>query len=167
MFGSLTADLVIANMFVAGIGKSSSERPLLPFIFAGPGGISRSMGMLHLGTGWERIARTGFGAGGEITYVSFVPGGFDGGMGIFSANAVYDDVNSDRRFTPFFSGGYTLMLGGGIGNAINFGGGFNYWSRNDLALRVEFRDHMPLYEGWIENVHMWSVRVGCTWKRRE
>ena len=51
------------------------------------------------------------------------------------------------------------------GNAVNIGGGANYWLSDTMGLRFELRDHMPVYEGGVQDEHLWGLRMGFTWRR--
>ncbi len=141
-----------------------SERAFLPFVFAAPGSISGGTTTLHFGGGFETIFLKGIGAGAELGYLGPLSA-LDYGIGVLSLNGIYEPLKRGRRVTPFVTGGYSLAFREGTGNALNFGGGFNYWMRDGMALRVEFRDHLPMYAGSIENYHLWGLRIGITWKR--
>lgn len=43
---------------------------------------------------------------------------------------------------PFVTGGYSLRIRAGVASAFNFGGGVNYWFKDRVGLRLEFRDHI-------------------------
>jgi hypothetical protein len=43
----------------------------------------------------------------------------------------------------------------------NFGGGVNWWWRDRMGLKVEFRDHVAAEGG---NYHIWGVRFGLTFR---
>ena len=63
---------------------------------------------------------------------------------------------------PFLTGGGTLAIGsGGFAGGMNFGGGLQYWLRNRIGLRVEFRDHVP--SGDFSN-HLFEGRIGFAFR---
>lgn len=90
----------------------------------------------------------------------------DYGVGIISTNAVYQfGTATRRRITPFVTGGYTLLFRSETMNAVNLGGGANFWTSDAFALRVELRDHLPVVDGAVRDDHLWGLRVGFTWRR--
>ena len=59
------------------------------------------------------------------------------------------------RLLPFASAGYTRLFG--TGNAVNFGGGFDYRLSNTRAIRAEVRDY---YSFETPRQHNVALRVG-------
>jgi len=47
----------------------------------------------------------------------------------------------------------------GSRNGSHAGGGVEYWMRDGLGLRLEFRDHLTSDM----SSHLWGARVGLTW----
>jgi hypothetical protein len=138
----------------------------LPYTFAAPGGVSGGGSTLHLGGGIDAIVWKGIGVSFEGGYLGPFPDGFDYGIGLISANGVYHFVPPRRRrLTPFVTGGYSLGFRSDYGHAVNLGVGANYWLTDRTALRVEFRDHIPILEDVDDTSHLWGVRVGFTWAR--
>ena len=165
---TLAAVLLLVGPYQALAQETASGPRFMPFTFGALGGISGGGGgstTLHFGGGLETVLWKGIGAGAEVGYLAPFPSGFTYGIGTVSLNGLYEPLKPGRRVTPFVTGGYSLAFREGHGNAINFGGGINYWMRDGLALRVEFRDHMPIYESAVENYHLWGMRVGLTWRR--
>lgn len=111
------------------------------------------------------MARNGLGASVEGGYLGPLPRGFEHGVGVISANAVFHAGRPRRhRVTPFVTGGYTLWFRQGSASGVNVGGGVNYWLRDGLGLRAELRDHIPLGD-YRSRPHVWGARVGFTWVR--
>lgn len=129
------------------------------YIFAAPGGVANGGdATLHFGGGGEGLVYKGLGAGAEIGFMG--PASYMGeGFGVFSANGSYH-FRRDQKLVPFVTSGYTLFFRDGSANLVNFGGGVNYWFRDHLGLRVEFRDHvLPS-----PNTHFWEFRFGLAFR---
>ena len=115
--------------------------------------------MLHFGGGGEAYVYKGLGFGAEIGYLSPIKA-LDQGLGCLSINGLYAFRGSaGGKVVPFISGGYSLLFRSGTLNAVNFGGGINYWFTRKVGLRLEFRDHVsPAYF----QDHLLQGRVGIT-----
>jgi hypothetical protein len=110
-------------------------------------GVGRASGdnaQLQIGGGVDALIHKGIGVG-----VEFVRNkereNLELGFNIFSANGSFHLLGggASDKFDPFATGGYSRLLGPGVGvNALNFGGGFNYWLTNKVGMRFEFRDHV-------------------------
>jgi len=112
--------------------------------------------MLHFGGGGELYLYKGLGIGVEVGYLGATQD-LGEGIGIFSANGLYNFSRGDRKVQPFVTGGYSLAFRSGTLNAINFGGGVHYWFSRKVGLRLEFRDHLsPSYA----DEHLWQGRIG-------
>ncbi len=59
------------------------------------------------------------------------------------------------RFLPFATAGYTRLFG--TGNAVNFGGGFDYRLSQTRAIRVEVRDYYSFSTPAQHNI---GLRIG-------
>jgi hypothetical protein len=107
----------------------------------------------------------GLGASLEGGYLGPIES-MDYGLGLISTNAFYQFGAPKRRHvTPLVTGGYTLGFRSQTANAVNIGGGANYWLTDTLGLRFELRDHMPVYGGGVSDEHLWGLRIGFTWRR--
>jgi hypothetical protein len=61
---------------------------------------------------------------------------------------------------PFASSGYTLLFRSGAVNGVNFGCRVDYWLRERLGLRLEFRDQVGIeLEG-----HFYGLRIGLSFR---
>jgi opacity protein-like surface antigen len=166
----VSATSVVVALLLLGLAPATAQErstaAYQPYTFAAPGGISQGGGTtLHLGGGIEMLAWKGLGVAFEGGYLGPLSEGFQSGIGVVSANAIYQFGQPQRRkVTPFVTGGYSLAFRDETANAINVGGGVNYWLTDGVALRVEFRDHIPFEEG-LSDLHVWGARVGFTWRR--
>jgi hypothetical protein len=135
------------------------------YVFGAPGAISccgESEGTFHVGGGGEFITPTGIGVGAEVGFLG-PRDAFSDGLGVLSLDGAYHFGRATSKLRPFVTGGYSLFFREGTANLWNFGGGVQYWFREGLALRVEFRDHVQTeYEG---TAHFWGVRVGVSFGR--
>ena len=99
-------------------------------------------GLLNLGGGGEGFIHKGLAAGGDITYL-FPNTSFGNGIGIASGNLSYhfQGLDSNRRWIPFVTGGYSLGFRSGTTGLVNYGGGVTYWFRPRWGARLEVRNH--------------------------
>lgn len=116
--------------------------------FFSPGiafGGGSSMGFLHFGGGGEVGLYQGLGLGAELGYLA--PWRYmNEGVGMLSINGLYRFEKPGAKVAPFITGGYSLLFRSGHLNAINFGGGVDYWFVDRAAIRLEIRDHVsPKY----------------------
>jgi len=134
------------------------------YVFAAPGaslGDGPSKGSLHLGAGGEGFLSRGFALGGEMGYAAPF-GSFSNGLGVGSVNAAYHFGRAkDKKFVPFLTGGYSLLFRDGTANAVNFGGGFNYWFKQRHGIRIEVRDHLRLTG---DTSHLLGVRIAWAFR---
>lgn len=133
------------------------------YIFAAPGGASGGgSGTLHIGGGGEGVLKNGAGIGVELAYLTPFESIGDG-LGTFSVNGSYHFLKSSKseKLVPFVTGGYTGFFRSGYANGVNFGGGVNYWFKQRVGLRVEFRDNVLIDSG---SIHFLNVRAGLTFR---
>jgi hypothetical protein len=115
-----------------------------------------------LAGGGEIAIAKGFSAGPEIGFIAPKHGKFgDTVMGLGSLNGYYHIRHGrSSRFDPFATMGYAVLFRHGSVNMFQYGAGLNYWAREDLAFRTEFRDRT-----WGVNpgsAHLWSFRIGVS-----
>ena len=146
----------------------------LGYLFVAPGTVSDFYG---------RAKTLGFGGGGEWLVYRRLGAGFDAsGLLIFrrnntiagfapvSLNGTYHFVspNRIRNLDPFVTAGYSIgIFGGGIDHGwFNFGGGANFWLREGLGLRLEFRDLVEPNSGIADDPrdHFPAFRIGLVWR---
>lgn len=132
------------------------------YVFAAPGGVSgdgQTSAALHLGAGGEALVHRGLGVGAEIGYLANPR--LLAGAGLLSVNGSYHFASGQpaAKAVPFITGGYSLGFRSGVANLVNVGGGVNYWFKDQLGLRVEFRDHL-----YASEVHLWSFRFGLAFR---
>ena len=132
----------------------------------GFGAIGRTSGdfgrtMAHFGGGGEGLFYKGLGAGAEIGYVTST-GGLGRGYGLLSLNATHHFIKpgSSRKLVPFLTGGYSVAFSGFASHGGNFGGGVQYWMKDNMALRLEFRDHIFSSD----SPHLYGFRVGIAFR---
>lgn len=132
------------------------------YVFTAPGGASSGGGTLHIGGGGEGILRNGVGIGAELGYITPFEAIGDG-LGTFSVNGSYHFLKASKseKVTPFLTAGYTGFFRGGYANGVNFGGGVNYWFKERVGLRFEFRDNIFAADG---TAHLLNVRIGLTFR---
>jgi hypothetical protein len=123
-----------------------------------------SAGLFHVGGGGEALLYKGLGAGAEIGYLSSWR--YSGsGLGLLSLNgSYYAHAQRSVKLTPFVTGGYSRAFNKhGGGNAVNFGGGLQYWFHDRAAVRLEVRDHIPVCQG-CPTVHILGFRAGLAFR---
>ena len=130
----------------------------------GFGAVGKSSGdfgrtTVHVGGGGEGLFYKGLGAGAEIGYLGR-DGGFGSGFGVASVNVVYHIARRGQKLVPFVTGGATTAFSTGATAGGNFGGGVQYWMKDRLALRFEFRDHIISSD----SAHFYGFRVGLAFR---
>ncbi len=137
------------------------------YLFFGPGGMLTPWGRTgnaHFGGGGEALLYKGIGVGFEGGY--FTPWrNFGAGLGLASVNGSYHFGNG-RRLSPFVTGGYSLAFREGHANLVNVGGGINWWAKERIGLRLEFRDHIyrESHSRNTEYIHFVSGRIGFAFR---
>ncbi len=116
---------------------------------------------VDLNGGGEIGIAHGIAAGGEVGFIAPIQHFADGLIGQVSANGYYHPLR--RKIDPFATLGYTVLFRSDTKNALNYGGGLNYWFSRSIAMRGEFRDHT--YEAGSVRAHFWSFRLGVSFTR--
>ena len=131
------------------------------YVFAALGGLNQEAATIHVGGGGDRLVYKGLGVGGEVGYLRFIEEGQ--GLGVLSPNVSYHFTNATRsgKFAPFVTSGYSLLFAGGVASAVNFGGGMNWWFKDRVGLRLEFRDHVVIASS---APHLYGVRIGLAFR---
>lgn len=113
-----------------------------------------------LAGGGEIAITKGFSAGPEMGLIAPARGVYwDNIAGLGSLNGYYHiRYDHTRRFDPFGTAGYAVMFRTATKHMFQYGAGFNYWVREDLAFRTEFRDRT--FGDNNGNAHLWTFRVG-------
>jgi hypothetical protein len=138
------------------------------YVFVAPGAAttfscrSCTAGTIHFGGGGETTFYKGLGIGAEIGYLGAMED-LSAGFGLLSINGVYIfRGRGHSRWEPFLTGGGTLAMGQGeAAGAVNFGGGVQYWLKNRIGLRIEFRDHVPNQDF---SSHLFEGRIGFSFR---
>jgi hypothetical protein len=135
--------------------------------FLSPGGrtlAGRTQSTYYVGGGFEGLLDAGVGAGVELQGVLPSENLGRGAFGIFSINGYYHPLRTRiGKLDPFATVGYSLAFRTDTANLWNFGGGMNYWFREDLALLVEFRDQV-WGRGAGPTQHLWGFRFGFSFR---
>jgi len=119
---------------------------------------------IALGAGGEAMLYKGLAAGAEVGWQG-PTASFRNGVGLASFNGAYHFVSSqhERRFVPFLTAGYTRSFANQSGaNLVNYGAGFQYWFKENWALRVEGRYHINT-SGPV--AHAWQVRFAIVFRQ--
>ncbi len=163
----LTLGLFVANLIPCLMfAQPSDEHRGQGYVFFAPGFSSVSglgtTGTAQVGGGAEGLVYKGLGVGAELGYLTPWRA-FGDGIGVFSPDVSFHFLPRRRegKVVPFVNGGYTLLFRSGHANGLNFGGGVNYWFRDHVGLRLEFRDQVQL-QGI--TVHYVGFRVGLVFR---
>lgn len=142
------------------MAQSTETRRGWGYGFFGVGGATAGNSTIfHAGGGGEAILYKGLGVGAEAGAFGSFSGG-DGGIFSVNGNYHFQNTGSPQKLVPFVTAGYTLLGPSDETNLFNFGGGVNYWAKERVGLRVEFRDHV--FPNGSE--HLFNVRVGITFR---
>lgn len=148
----------------AAIAQTAKEHRGQGYGFIAPGVVSDegSAATLHFGVGGEGLVYKGLGVGGEVGYLHPARG-FSEGFGIASANGSYHfrEASASGKLVPFVTGGYSLFFRSDTANAVNFGGGINYWAGEHVGVRLEVRDHILTANG---AAHYVGFRIGFAFR---
>lgn len=145
----LTGICIMVMLPALATGQESDHKTAArAYGFVSPGiavGDGLATGFLHFGGGAEVRLIKGVGIGAELGYLA--PFRYlSQGVGMLSLNGLYNFERAGAKFTPYVTGGYSLIFRSGHLNAMNFGGGIDYWFRKKVGLRLEVRDHFsPKY----------------------
>lgn len=156
---TITATILVLVQAVA-FAQSPNDKKTWGYVFGGVGGNSGSgsNASFQVGAGGEGLVYKGLGLGAEVGYIGpfSSPGG---GFGVLSPDVSYHFKTSNPKLRPFVTGGYSLAFrGGGTSSGGNFGGGVQYWMKDHLGLRFEFRDHVFSSD----SPHFYQFRVGLS-----
>lgn len=152
---------IVAAALLPCLATAQPDRPYTGYgyAFIAPGAASPgNSGTMHFGIGGEGLVYKGLAAGGEIGFLG-PRESLAEGIGVFSPNASYH-FTRNSKLVPFVTGGYSLGFREGIANAVNFGGGVNYWFKPRLGLHLAFRDHFSP----TEDAHLWGFRIGISFR---
>lgn len=140
----------------------SKERRGQGYVFVAPTTTSEGGAFLHIGGGGEGLVYKGLGVGGEIGYLG-AGEALGNGVGVLSSNLSYHfrKASKSGKFAPFVTSGYSLVAPSDAVHAFNFGGGMNWWFKDRIGLRLEFRDYIPLQSG---SSHLFGVRIGLAFR---
>ena len=135
----------------------SEERRGQGYFFVAPTTTTEGGFGLHIGGGGEGLVYRGLGVGGEIGYLGAAQE-LSQGIGVLSPNVSYNFMKASKsgKFAPFVTGGYSLLIGSDAVHAFNVGGGVNWWFKDRLGLRLEFRDHVAVQFG---SAQFFGVRI--------
>jgi hypothetical protein len=122
--------------------QTGEERQFHIYALAGLARATGGDSRFQMGGGAEYFVYKGLSAGGEYSRIKGSDG--VGGSNNISLNGTYHFLGREKskKFDPFAAGGYSRFFasGGGV-NAVNLGGGMNYWLSEGLGLRFDFRDY--------------------------
>jgi hypothetical protein len=155
--------LAISTFFY--LGLSCPLFGLEGYVFIAPGGLTAggfTNGTVHFGGGGEHRLTPRIGVGAEIGAVGSWRN-FRSAIGMFSINGSYHFADRGAKFDPFITGGYSLGFRSGTLNFGNFGGGANYWFRERIGFRGEFRDHLHVSDR-VADPHYWGFRFGVAFR---
>ena len=125
----------------------------------GATGNGSSTATFQVAGGGEGLVYKGLGLGAEVGYLAPFRRTGDG-FGVFSPNVSYHFSNRSSRLVPFVTGGFSLGFRSGASGGGNFGGGVQYWMKDHVALRLEFRDHIFSSD----TPHFFQFRVGLSFR---
>lgn len=112
------------------------------------------------GAGGEVAIGEHFTGGGELAALISTREQYARSGAIASAGPMYHLLKrSSGKADPFVGGGVSLLVSNGAGAMLYYGGGVNYWFRDRIGFRAEFRDHI-----WRDGIHFVSGRFGLCFR---
>ncbi|HSB10889.1 MAG TPA: hypothetical protein VLM38_15490 [Blastocatellia bacterium] len=155
--------LTLAHAVALAQTSSSSPRGWGYFVggVGATAGNGSSTATFQVAGGGEGLLYKGLGLGAEVGYLAPFEGPGEG-FGILSVNPSYHfrNASSSGRVVPFVTGGFSLGFRSGTAGGGNFGGGVQYWMKDHVGLRVEFRDHIFSSD----TPHFFQFRVGLSFR---
>jgi hypothetical protein len=146
--------VVMLAILISGLAQAQTETQVQPQPQTGEerqfhiyvvAGLARATGgdsRFEMGGGAEYFVYKGLSASGE--YARIKGSDTTGGSNNISLNGTYHFLGrgKSQKFDPFATGGYSRFFASGVGaNAMNLGGGMNYWLSEGLGLRFDLRDY--------------------------
>ncbi len=154
--------ILLAVLLPLAAAAQGKERGGQGYGFVAPGSTSEGGSTLHFGVGGEGLVYKGLGVGGEIGYLGATRE-LSEGFGVLSPNVSYHFLNATKsgKVAPFVTGGYSLLFRSGVAHAVNYGGGVNWWIKDRVGLRLEFRDHVVTDS---DLGHFFGFRIGLAFR---
>jgi hypothetical protein len=141
---AIAAVCLLVPKLAAGQGGVDARRGWFYGFFA-PGGMSDGgPATLHAGGGGEALIARGFGIGAELGYFARArDAGHGYGLGSLNLSYHFGGRDPEQKTVPFITaGGSAVFHGGRTQGGANIGGGIQYWMRERLGLRFEYRSHI-------------------------
>jgi hypothetical protein len=155
----VTAIILLTVQGIA-LAQGKTDRRGWGYVVGGAGASAGdfSKGFFSVAGGGEGMVKGGFGLGSEIGYLgAFRSGG--NGVALFSGGPSYH-FNRNSKLVPFVTGGYSAAFLSGASHGGHFGGGVQYWMKEHVGLRFEFRDHIFSSD----SPHLYQFRVGLSFR---
>ena len=146
---------------VFSMAQEDQETKAQSYAFVGLGDLLGSSAV-HFGGGGEVDFYKGFGFGIDLGYLA-PSRSLSSGVGVLSPDGRYAfRRTADSRLIPYVTAGYSLLFRNGTLNAVNFGGGIDYWFADKYGMKLEFRDHV--IENCRYNCHAYQFRGGVSFR---
>jgi hypothetical protein len=149
-------------MIVQGVAlaQSTPDRRGWGYVVGGAGasGGDFSRGYFSIAGGGEAMVTSGLGLGSEIGYLGATQSAGNG-VALFSGGPSYH-FNRNSKLVPFVTGGYSAAFLSGASHGGHFGAGVQYWMKEHVGLRFEFRDHIFSSD----SPHLYQFRVGLSFR---
>jgi hypothetical protein len=144
----------------------SSPAYLREYVFIAPATDTMSTGTQSAyaaGGGIEQLLPKQFGAGLDLQ--ALIPGSG-------KANRTIGVASFDGSFHPIFkptwdlfvTGGYSFIFRDFTANGFNFGGGVNYWVRENKGVTLELREVAGKHTPQLLENHYLEIRIGITFR---
>ena len=151
--------LTLAPSVMAQTPQPPKEHKGYGYGYAGAFGNEGASGFTA-GVGGDGLVYKGVSVGGDFTVLS--PSlKWGRSFGVLAANGGYHFITSNGKVVPFVTGGPMAFFGDGVGVGFHVGGGVNYWFKERLGARFEYRMHRPLNTD-LQAFH--GFRVGITFR---
>jgi len=144
----------------------SNSTYLREYVFIAPTTDTMSTGTQSayaVGGGIEQLLPKQFGAGLDLQALIPGSGKANRTVGVACFNGSFHPI-----FKPtwdlFVTGGYSFIFRDFTANGFNFGGGLNYWIRENKGITLELREVAGKHTPQLVENHYLEVRIGLTFR---
>lgn len=139
---------------------------LRKYVFIAPGSETAQQmtsSSYAVGGGAEQLLGKGFAAGIDLSALIPGKGKANNAIGSTSFNGYFHPIMKSN-YDIFVTSGYSLMFRDFVANGFNFGGGVNFWYRENRGLYFEVREEAGQHKPEFLEHHFFQVRIGLSFR---